>query len=553
MKLAAIVLLAASVLLPGPCRAASPQLWFAPVDWFARDPPRGPNGFIKYSDYMALFAANPPPVMSRVNVFKIFAQTLAWTSDDDLRRIIDGLRREHIALALETGVLTDSEQCGRGVEGYGGKTVPRLVQRIAALGGELAYLAMDEPAWFGHVFGGAHACRAAMTDIARDAAINIAAVRKIFPHLQVGDIEPVGPSPQDSLISGYADWADAYRQATGAPLAFFHADVQWEKAWLGPVEDAAKTMHERGIAFGIIYNGTPRAPDDKTWIGEAEAHYSEWEADGRAAPDQIVFQSWVRHPSHLLPDTDPGAFTYLIRRYFRPRTHFEARQTGNTIAGRLVEGTDKAAGQAQFEISGKADSGRGIATVAMLRGVVPAGAKTGVLGLRINTECNCSGPADVAIGTLHYREIGAGSQSPFFATGEHGWRKVPGTGQPPAAEAPKTRYEAASGQALTPGTQRFPVTAGAQFVVEVPWRVSPSSAGSGYLALMFLDAAGKELGRSRLPFESDWVPLGQATTAADGKFTVQVPRLPIDRVRLVYAGSDALRPTTETLPYAPPP
>jgi hypothetical protein len=84
----------------------------------------------------------------------------------------------------------------------------------------------------------------------------------------------------------------------------------------------------------------------------------------------------------------------------------------------------------------------------------------------------------------------------------------------------------------------------------VPWRVSPSSAGSGYLALMFLDGAGKEVRRDKLPLEPGWVPLGAATTAVDGGFALR-PRAPaVDRVKLSYAGNDKLRGATEIAPYS---
>jgi hypothetical protein len=531
---------------------ASSQVWFAPMDWFSREPPPGPHGYTKYDDYMALFAENPPTVMSRVQVFKFFAQTLSQASDDDLRHLFEGLKREHIALALEIGLLTTTDRCGGNVEGYDGQSAAHLVRRIAALGGELAYVAMDEPAWYGHVFTGANACHAAIGDLARDAAANAATLKQIFPKVQVGDIEPVGPSPQDSWNRDYAEWADAYRQAAGMPLAFFHSDVDWDKDWLAPVEEVAKTMHDRDVPFGIIYNGTPEAPDDKIWVGEAEAHYTAFESDGRSAPDDAVFQSWMPHPSHLLPDTDPGAFTYLIRRYFRPPTQIDARSAGGMIAGHLVDGGGKPIPHAVVDINGQANAGRGLAAEAFLRGIVPPGAKTAVLGLRINTECDCSGSADLSIGTLHYGEEGAGGESLFFAPGEGEWREAPSAARSPAADAPKVTFTMSPGQHLMTGTPRFPVTDGAEFTVDVPWRVSPASAGSGYLALMFLDAAGKEFRRSKLPLEPGWGTLAQATTTADGSFAMRVPNLALDRVKLSYSGSDALRGTVEILPYSGP-
>src|SRR5205823_878287 len=116
-----------------PAFARSRQVWFAPMDWFVRPE----VGFGGSTDYMALFGARSPNgVLSHVNVFKIYAQFALWGQDDNLRRVFAELKRRHIALALETGMLTATERCGKGVEGYGGDGAAKLATRIAHLGGE---------------------------------------------------------------------------------------------------------------------------------------------------------------------------------------------------------------------------------------------------------------------------------------------------------------------------------------------------------------------------------------------------------------------------------
>ena len=301
--------------LPISALASSTQIWFAPMDWFVR-PWVGYGGS---TDYMALFQPeSADPSLSRVAVFKVYSQFVEWAKDDDLRRIFAELKRRHIVLAMETGMITASERCGRSVEGYGGVGAAAQAARIAQLGGDLAYIAMDEPAFYGHHFSGANACHADLTDIARDAAKNFAAVRAVFPQIRAGDLEPVEPSPDDSLIEEYARWADAYRAATGEPLAFFHADVQWKESWRGPLEKLAVALHDRKIPLGVIYNGNDDDSSDAAWVAHAEAHYHAVEVDSGIAPDQAVFQSWVSHPGRLLPDTDPGAFTHLLNRYHQP-------------------------------------------------------------------------------------------------------------------------------------------------------------------------------------------------------------------------------------------
>jgi hypothetical protein len=47
-----------------------------------------------------------------------------------------------------------------------------------------------------------------------------------------------------------------------------------------------------------------------------------------------------------------------------------------------------------------------------------------------------------------------------------------------------------------------------------------ASAGSGYVALIFLDARGKEVERLRFPFDPAEWPIGTVTTDAQGRFSL---------------------------------
>jgi hypothetical protein len=282
------------------------------MDWFVRPE----AGFGGSTDYMALVSGQAQDsILSQIAVFKIYGQFADWGSDDDLRQVFAELNRRQVALAVEMGMLTATERCGQGVEGYGGEKTARLAARIARLGGDLSYIVMDEPAWFGHIFAGANSCRADIGDVARNVAVNLAAVKAIFPHVRVGDGEPIGSSPDDATIAEYAQWADAFHAATGDALAFSLADVNWRSAWQEPLQKWAAASRERKIPFGVIYNGDNDATSDDRWVAQAQARWRVVEADERIRPDLIVFQSWARYPTRLLPDTDHGTFTYLLRDY----------------------------------------------------------------------------------------------------------------------------------------------------------------------------------------------------------------------------------------------
>jgi hypothetical protein len=58
------------------------------------------------------------------------------------------------------------------------------------------------------------------------------------------------------------------------------------------------------------------------------------------------------------------------------------------------------------------------------------------------------------------------------------------------------------------------------FTVQVPMRTDLASAGSGYVALIFLDAQGREIQRLLLPFEPVTRPIGALITDHRGKYSL---------------------------------
>jgi hypothetical protein len=83
----------------------------------------------------------------------------------------------------------------------------------------------------------------------------------------------------------------------------------------------------------------------------------------------------------------------------------------------------------------------------------------------------------------------------------------------------------------------------------VPWRLSFTSQGSGYITVIFLDKGGKGIVRANLPLAPGWAPLGIAKTRSAGEFTFSLPHEAANftDLRLRFDGSDALRPTTTGL------
>ena len=233
--------------------AGNPQLvWFCPlIPGHIAD---GRSGMV---DYMDLFTPTAPwsNAASHVQIFKIysglFTQSLPGSpTDAQWQQVFADLARRNIAVAFEWGPLSVTT-CGADVEGF--ETTDPLVtaQKIKRLGGNLQYIAMDEPEYYANIYKGKNACLWTPAQIAANALKTIARIRTVFPDVRVGDIEPVPPPDAPDWLERYTAFFDAWK-AAGPPLAFFHCDINWDvfPNWISDVESLRKVLVSRGIPFG---------------------------------------------------------------------------------------------------------------------------------------------------------------------------------------------------------------------------------------------------------------------------------------------------------------
>lgn len=279
------------------------------------------------SDYLDLFKPDAPwqKVSQRTKVFMTNGGLILRESDAVLQTVFADLKRRHIALAVEMGLLSGKDssgkqECGVGVEGFGAPDTAKVIaERIRKNGGELRYVAMDEPLFFGHHFGGKNACQWSMNDVARDIAPRAAALREIFPAVEIGDVEPVGAAenvPPD-WVEEIAQWTQVYQQVVGQKLSFFHADVVWTSPWQQQLAAIKRVAHERGLKFGVIYDGggTGKQESDELWTQEALQRFRAVESNPATIPDHAAFQTWARWPHYMLPEDKPATMTWLVNQY----------------------------------------------------------------------------------------------------------------------------------------------------------------------------------------------------------------------------------------------
>ena len=302
-----------------PLKTEARQIWLTPLDPVWRSIRNWPA-----NDFMELFEDNTrwQQTASVISGFEISKRFVLEAPDHDLLRVITGLRRRNIALALQGTPLIASAACGLGVEGHGPPHDMLVVaQRLHRAGADLRYVIFDEPLYYGHEFDGApgvRPCHAPIGIMAEQAAAKIAELRRIFPGVEVGAVEPFGIPRVDQSVwaADLEEWLKAYALAAGAPLAFLRADVVWGRPnWRAQFEGAVPLLRSLRIPLGVIYNSSPDVTSDQEWTESALRHARLIECDLHVRPDQVVFQSWTDHPRRVLPETQPGTLTHLVAEY----------------------------------------------------------------------------------------------------------------------------------------------------------------------------------------------------------------------------------------------
>jgi hypothetical protein len=520
-----------------------------PVNWFAPFPHNtaGDPGVL---DFFALFDAGAPwdAAAAHVQVFKMYEQIMVFP-DASLRTMFADLRRRHIALALEFGPLLVTT-CGGG-EGFRSDRGLQTAQRIRDLGGVLQYIAFDEPYFFGAIADGTNACHYTPDEVAANAKQSVDTLRTVFPDLVVGDIEVIpadakvvsGGTPDTSWLDGYQRWVDAWQRVTGEPLAFFDFDVAIDGDWRSSVEAMRRALKIRSVPFGLIYVGEGNS--DAEWVASAAQFASDYENKGGTVPDRRIFQSWIRFPTHALPETDPSTFTYAINRYFRPRTQVVMQSSGGTLRGQLstVQPSNPVAG-ATVAVTAVPLAATGLTETYSESGTIPVGTQSVVFGARVNTECAGGGATDVQL-TDFVLNAGSTQLTADFSAQLQGWGY---TGNPDVV-APTNgglHVVVSASEYIGLNHEAQPLAAdGAAYQLQAHAAVAQGEFGNGCLIAAFLDSGGTELSRASIFMVPQPVSLGMPVSASDGSFTQDMTSAPAVDYELwaTFAGTDSLWPS----------
>ena len=319
---ALILSTALTVTVAAPLPFPADRIWFTP----------GPGTI----DMLRLFEAPDEWAGARqtIDVFKFYqGQTLtAATPGDGPNRYdafvrVDAFRkllRWGIRIALEVGAVKE-RYCTDDDSGMQASVDATLesIRNVQAGGGVVTYVAMDEP----YTGGRARRCGGgAFPPTADRLAVYIPAVRRAFPGIRVGLIEPYP-------VFTPAQFAEMLRllHDRGTGVDFLHIDA-WQPDTSPAREAYGRDMIQLSdlaaqykIPFGVIIWGAD---------GDADTTYSTYALRNAAAlahtfrgwdvmPQHVIIQSWALSstgqyisPSNL-PETASYTHTWLVNQIYR--------------------------------------------------------------------------------------------------------------------------------------------------------------------------------------------------------------------------------------------
>ena len=307
----------AVILLVSNLPAHAQKVWLAGVDSVnAADRLRLGQSSSGSNDFMDLFKPDAPwkETTKSIQIFKVSHRFLDASTDDQLKTVIDDLRRRHIALGFSAQIMAATRQCGKGLPGSSSKASIQLAaDRVKRLGGTIEYVAFDSPVAFGHfnILDKPNACNYSIPDLVRNIAPQIEILKAAFPDIKFGDVESLN-SHTVGWLATYLAFAREFQAQTGAPLSFLQADIIWFDNWRPQLVEWKRRIRAAGLSYGVVIDGSGIDKSDAVWTNHAVERYQMVTHDPAIAPDVVVFQSWNDYPTRFLPESRPGTLTWVV-------------------------------------------------------------------------------------------------------------------------------------------------------------------------------------------------------------------------------------------------
>jgi hypothetical protein len=308
---------------PGPGTIDLIRLFEQPDEW------RRARALTSVFKFYQQHTQSPPPSIVGPNTYDALARAGAFRS----------LTRWGKKIALEVGSVKEfyCTPDARGMNDAIQNTIASM-RAVAAAGGTVSYLAMDEP----FVSGRAAVCGGPALEPTADRVRQyVSSVTSTFPAVRIGLIEAY-PFSSAAAIESIV----TLLEARGAKPAFLHMDVDWHLSGGAAFERDMPRLQAfsaaKGITFGVIitgYNGDADSlyATDVYGITDLIARtFKTWDQ----MPEHLIFQSWAVSATGLLiaPSNIPEdrAFTHtsMLGDIFRRLRGATAPATGAAVIRR---------------------------------------------------------------------------------------------------------------------------------------------------------------------------------------------------------------------------
>jgi hypothetical protein len=532
------------------------QIWFGP-----RIPFRSIKG---EADWNTMFEpdADWANTLAHINVFILGDGYITDTPDATLVAQFRFFRDHDIKVALAIQSVGKTPACPGASEGYNTPLEgASATAKLKRLGLPLDYIRLDEPVWFGHYDSDRGACQYPAKDLARQVFLVVNEYLKNFPNAAIGEVEPVPVmTSKPDWQAQYQAWRREFEAISGRRIAFLHIEVHTrDPAWAGQLQDISRVSRALGEPFGVIYNSSGPDSSDRDWISHTTELFDDVESRLGIIPDHAVLQTWEARPSHVFPPTSDSTLSHLILEYLLPRTRIAiAQERERRVSGQVLDTSEgnRPIATAHVTVETTGLDGAQSLPLRSFSGTVPPTARSALMGIRVNTECNCADTNDVLIGAFTYKETDGGTASAEV--------DFPGIAQLDRQVRPgiTVRRERRNGEPavhiVTDRTSpysynsaRFSVTPNARFVFTVPVGGPPGKGLSGYVTLIWFDADGHGISRIMLRAPAEYKQVASLVTGPDGRFSL--PRPVADNgtpapLRFELAGSATYRGAFANLP-----
>lgn len=310
-------IIAACLLLPVPVHAA--EIWMLGGPHVEHHAPGWENIRI---DAGSMWTPDAPwkAVAGAVRVIQFPPTSVDRARDGDLREALADIKRRNIAFAIGTGLLIRSDRCRAKTEAYvDQKTMEAMFDKLRRNGADVKYVTMDEPFSYGHRDSSLTSCHESPQVLAEALKESMAIIRKYFPNAKFGADEVVDAS--GPWVQELVQWTDIFKAVTGEPLAYIHTDLNWKEGSVRNLVPLAAALKQRHVALGIIYDAdSANNNSDENWSRNTISHFAKVEKEIGVRPDHAVIETWVKTPTRMLPENQPGTFTNVILQYIQRNT-----------------------------------------------------------------------------------------------------------------------------------------------------------------------------------------------------------------------------------------